>query len=72
MVPDVANGAAATVSVVKNGIAVHAGSFDANGTAGVVQSLTPTTIFLEPGDRLGLVATGTFSLSVGCVTVRLQ
>jgi hypothetical protein len=71
MVPDVANGAAATVSVTKNGTAVHSGSFNANGTAGTVQTLTPTTTALAAGDKLGLSTTGTFSASVGNVTILL-
>jgi len=83
MRPDFANGSPAAVSVYKNptwgpsgvltgGSPVHGGSFDANGVAGVTQSLTPTTIALAAGDTLGLVPTGTFAASVGNVTVYLQ
>jgi hypothetical protein len=72
MVPDVANGSAATISVTKNGTAVHSGSFNANGPAGVVQAIAPTITALAAGDKLGLSTTGTFSASVGNVTILLK
>jgi hypothetical protein len=79
-VAEVLNGAAATVSVVKAtngqalsaGAAIHSGSFNANATAGTNQTLTLTTTTMNAGDRLGLVSTGTFTASVGSLSVTVQ
>ena len=79
-VVETANGAAATVSVVKAasgtalsaGTVVHSGSFNANGTAATNQTLTPTVTALATGDRLGLTSTGTFTASVGSISVTVQ
>jgi hypothetical protein len=69
-VPRVANGAAAAV-VVKNGAGttIHSGTFNANGTAGTVQTLTLTTTSLAAGDYLYLSSADTFTASVANVTV---
>lgn len=79
-VVEIANGAAATVSVVKAasgtalsaGTVVHSGSFDANGTAGANQPLTLTTTTMAAGDRLGIISTGTFTASVANISVYTQ
>jgi hypothetical protein len=76
-VVDTANGAAATVSVVKaasgtalaSGTVIHSGSFNANGTAATNQTLTLTTTTMASGDRLGLTSTGTFTASIASITV---
>jgi hypothetical protein len=71
-VPTVIAGGAATVSVMKNGsTVVHSGSFNANGTAGTVQPLTPNGTTLAAGDYLSLSTTGTWTASVGNITVYL-
>jgi hypothetical protein len=69
-VPTVAAGAAATVTI-KNGAgtAVHSGSFNANGTANTVQNLTVTVTTLAAGDFLWLSTTGSWTASVGNITV---
>jgi hypothetical protein len=79
-VVETANGAAATVSVVKAannqalsaGTVIHSGSFNANGTAGMNQTLTLTMTTMNAGDRLGLTSTGTFTASVGSISVMVQ
>jgi hypothetical protein len=71
-VPMVAAGGTATVVVKTSagGAAVHSGSFDANGTASTVQTLTLTTTTLAAGDFLYLSTTGTaWTASVGNITV---
>jgi hypothetical protein len=76
-VAEVANGAAATVTVVKApsgalasaGTPIHSGSVNANGTAGVNQSLTLTVTAMNAGDRLVLQTTGTWTNAVGNITV---
>jgi hypothetical protein len=69
-VPRVANGATAAV-VVKNGAGttIHSGTFNANGTAGTVQTLTLTTTSLAAGDYLYLSSADTFTASVANITV---
>lgn len=79
-VADTANGAAATVSIVKAasgtalsaGTVIHSGSFNANGAANVNQTLTLTTTAMASGDRLGIVTTGTFTNSVASITVMVK
>jgi hypothetical protein len=79
-VVETANGAAATVSVVKAtngqaltaGTVIHSGSFNANGTAATNQTLTLTTTTMAAGDRLGLTSTGTFTASIASLTVTVQ
>jgi|SRR5271165_2203900 len=76
-VAEVANGAAATVTVIKAssgtlasaGTPIHTGSVNANGTAGVNQSLTLTVTAMNAGDRLVLRTTGTWTNAVGNITV---
>jgi hypothetical protein len=73
-----ANGAAATVSVLRypagssSGAAVHSGSFNAAGAAYTDQPLTLTTTALAAGDRLVLSTTGTFGASAGGIQVNLH
>jgi hypothetical protein len=77
---DVANGAAATVTVVKSasgtalsaGTVIHSGSFNANGTANTNQTLTLTTTTMASGDRLGIRTTGTFTNAVASITVTVK
>jgi hypothetical protein len=77
---DVANGAAATVSVVKSasgtsiasGTVIHSGSFNANGTTNTNQTLTLTTTTMASGDRLGIKTTGTFTNAVASITVTVK
>lgn len=78
---EVANGAAATVSVVKAasgtllsaGTVIHSGSCNANtATPGAGQPLTLTTTTMNAGDRLGLTTTGTFTNAVGSINVVVQ
>lgn len=78
---EVANGAAATVSVVKAasgtllsaGTVIHSGSCNANtATPGAGQPLTLTTTTMNAGDRLGLITTGTFTSAVGSINVVVQ
>jgi hypothetical protein len=79
-VVEAANGAAATVSVMKAasgtalsaGTVIHSGSFNANGAAAVYQNLTLTVGSMAQGDRLGLVTTGIFTNSVGSLSVSVQ
>jgi hypothetical protein len=79
-VVETANGAAATVSVVmaasgtalSAGTVIHSGSFDANANAATNLPLTLTTTALPSGSRLGLVSTGTFTASVGSISVTVQ
>lgn len=79
-VADTANGAAATVSIVKAasgtalsaGTVIHSGSFNANGAANVNQTLTLTTTSMASSDRLGIVTTGTFTNSVASITVMVK
>jgi hypothetical protein len=76
-VAEVANGAAATVTVVKAssgtlasaGTPIHSGSVNANGTAGINQNLTLTITAMNAGDRLVLQTTGTWTNAVGNITV---
>jgi Collagen triple helix repeat (20 copies) len=76
-VAEVANGAAATVTVVKAssgtlasaGTPIHSGSVNANGTAGINQKLTLTITAMNAGDRLVLQTTGTWTNAVGNITV---
>lgn len=76
--PEVLNGSAATVSIVRApsgtllsaGTLLHSGSFDANVSAGTNQTLTLSgTPVLSPGDRIGFQTTGTFTASQGGLTV---
>lgn len=81
--PEIAVGAAATVSVYKApsgtacgaGTILHSGSFDANGTAATNQSLTLVSTSLAAGDRICLKTTGgnnwTGGVGVGTITVFL-
>lgn len=79
-VVEVANGAAATITIVKaaSGVAlsagtvIHSGSFDANGAEAINQALTLTVTAMAAGDRLGLITTGTFTNSVGSLSVFVQ
>jgi hypothetical protein len=79
-VVEIANGAAATVSVVKaasgtalaSGTVIHSGSFNANGTAATNQTLTLTTTTMASGDRLGITTTGTFTNSIASITVTVK
>jgi hypothetical protein len=76
-VPDVLAGSAVTLSVVKAasgtgisaGTAIHSSSFNANTGLNTVQTLTPTTTTLAIGDRLGIITTGSSTISRGNVTV---
>lgn len=79
-VPEVVNGAAATVTPywVASGALLSAGtaltiiSFDTQGAAGTVQTLTLSgSVVIPPGGRIGLRTTGTFNTSVANVTVRV-
>jgi hypothetical protein len=77
---DVANGAAATVTIVKAasgtaisaGTVIHSGSFNANGTINTNQTLTLTTTTMASGDRLGIKTTGTFTNAVASITVAVK
>jgi hypothetical protein len=77
---DVANGAAATVSVVKAasgtalsaGTVIHSGSFNANGTTNTNLTLALTTTTMASGDRLGITTTGTFTNAVASITVTVK
>jgi hypothetical protein len=79
-VAETLNGAAATVSVMKAasgtalsaGTVIHSGSFDANASVATNQPLTLTTTAMASGDRLGLVSNGTFTASVGSISVTVQ
>jgi hypothetical protein len=79
-VVDTANGATATVSVVKaasgtalaSGTVIHSGSFNANGTANTNQTLSLTTTTMASGDRLGLISTGTFTNSIASITATVN
>jgi hypothetical protein len=78
---DVANGAAATLVVVKcasgtapgSGIALTSDSMNLAGTPATDQTLTLSTthsdLMLAAGDSLVLVESGTLGTSVGCITV---
>ncbi len=80
--PEVLAGGAATISVYKApsgtaisaGTVLHSGSCNANSSATTDQDLTVTVSTLAPGDRLGLVTTGTTvwtssGVATGVVTV---
>ena len=71
-----AAGAAATVSVnkVSGGVStvIHSGSFNANGTALALQTLTLTVTALAAGDFLQLSSTGAFTASAANLTVFVQ
>jgi hypothetical protein len=77
---ETANGAAATITVVKagsgtalsSGTPVHSGSFNANGTPATNQNLSLTVTNMNAGDRLGLLTTGTFTAAVGDLSVFVQ
>ncbi len=70
-------GAAATATVNKAasgtacsaGTALHSGSFNANGTAATNQTLTVTISALAAGDSVCLQTTGTWTATVGTLTV---
>ena len=78
---EAAVGAAATVTIYRaptgtacsGGVALHSGSFNANGTAAANQALTVTTTSLLAGDSLCLQTTGganwTGGTGIGTVTV---
>lgn len=80
---EVASGAASTATVKKapsgtnlaGGTALHTGSFNANGTAATNQTLTLSStaadLEIAAGDRIGIVTTGTWTLSAGGITVWL-
>lgn len=76
-VAEVANGAAATVTVVKAssgtlasaGAPIHSGSVNANGPTGVNQNLSLAITAMNAGDRLVLQTTGTWTAAVGNITV---
>ena len=80
---EIAQGAAATVTIVKApsgtafsaGTALHTGSFNANGTPATNQTLPLAasfpTLTLNPGDSIGVQTTGTWTTSVGGVTVHM-
>jgi hypothetical protein len=71
-----AAGAVATVSVnkVSGGVStvIHSGSFNANGTALALQTLTLTVTTLAAGDFLQLSSTGAFTVSAANLTVFVQ
>jgi hypothetical protein len=77
---EVANGAAATITIVKagsgtplsGGTPVHSGSFNANGTPATNQTLSLTVTNINAGERLGLLTTGTFTAAVGDLSVFVQ
>lgn len=81
---EVAEGAAATLSIVKAasgtalsaGTALHSGSFNANGSAATNQTLalsaTLADIALAPGDSIGAQTTGAWTVSTGALTIQLS
>lgn len=79
---EIAQGAAATLSIVKaasgtalsGGTALHTGSFNANGTPATNQTLTLAafaTVALAAGDSIGVQTTGTWTTSTGSVTIAI-
>lgn len=84
-VPDVAQGAALTATVVKaTGTAtpsagttpLHSGTVNLNGTAHTVQQATLTTttadLTLAAGNRIGVVLSGAMSTGSGLLVIRMS